>query len=126
MKEEAIKKLETEFEDCKSLSQKGKAVSSAVLDALKEFCKQNEEFSRAVVQTDKPLKDCIESTVKGCGSAVSDIEVYRKAVQFYFPGADIKFSMTIDLGDEGYSNNPVSDEKKSSGLRLSLDELLDF
>lgn len=125
MTEQAINKLDAEFKDCKGLSLKGKAVSSAVLDALKNFCAQNAEFAQAIVQMDKPVKDCIESTVKGCGNAISDIEVYRKAVQFYFPGADVRFAMTIDLGDDGYSNN-VSDESKPSGLQLSLDELLDF
>lgn len=121
MTEQAIKKLDTEFKDCKGLSQKGKAVSSAVLDALKSFCEQNTEFAQAVVQTDKTFKDCVESTVKDCGSSISDLEVYRKAVQFYFAGADVHFVMTLDLGDDGFSNAP---EKKT--LRLSLDDLLDF
>lgn len=131
MTEKAIKKLDTEFKECKSLSQKGKAVSSAVLDALKTFCRQNTEFSQAVVQSDKPIKECIESTVKGCGGSISDIEVYRKAVQFYFPGSDVRFSMTIDLGDEGFSNSAeISDDPElpavpaKKGLSLSLDELL--
>ncbi len=122
MTEQAIKKLETEFKECKSLSQKGKAVGSAVLGALKTFCRQNKEFSQAVVQSNKPIKDCIESTVKGCGGSISDIEVYRKAVQFYFLGSDIKFSMTINLGDGGFSNSVEVPAKK--GLSLSLDELL--
>lgn len=131
MTEQAIKKLDMEFKDCKKLSQKGNAVSSAVLDALKTFCRQNTEFSQAVVQMDKPVKDCIENTVKGCGNAISDIEVYLKAVQFYFPGSNVRFSMIIDLGDNGFSNSaeisnapelPVAPPKK--GLSLSLDELL--
>lgn len=126
MTEQAINKLDTEFKDCKGLSKKGAAVSSAVLNVLKNFCTQNAEFSQAVVQMDKPIKDCIESTVKDCGNVISDIEVYRKAVQFYFPGADIRFAMTIELGDDGYSNDVKSDEQKPSGLHLSLDELLDF
>ena len=132
MTERAIKKLDTEFKECKSLSQKGKAVSSAVLDALKTFCRQNTEFSQAVVQSNKPIQDCIESTVKGCGGSISDIEVYRKAVQFYFPGSNIRFSMTIDLGDNGFSNAPdtadtvheTSKAPAKKGLSLSLDELL--
>ena len=51
MTEQAINKLETESKGCKGLSAKGKAVSSAVLDALKSFCEQNTEFAQAVVQT---------------------------------------------------------------------------
>lgn len=129
MTEQAIKKLDAEFKACKKLSVRGKLVGAAVLDALKTFCRQNTEFAQAVVQTDKNIGDCIESTVKGCGGAISDIEVYRKAVQFYFPGSDIRFSMTIDLGDGGFSNvsaDPVLDNAAPAkkGLSLSLDELL--
>lgn len=125
MTEQAIKKLDTEYKDCNKLSAKGKAVGVAVLEALKTFCGQNKEFSQAVVQSDKTIKDCIESTVKGCGTSISDLEVYRKAVQFYFKGADVKFVMTVDLGDDGFSNTPESEKTPTKrGLSLSLDELL--
>ena len=118
MTEQAIKKLDTEFKDCKGLSQKGKAVSLPVLDALKSFCEQNTEFAQAVVQTDKTFKDCVESTVKGCGNAISDEDVYTKAADFYFSGAKVYCKPVIDLGDDGFSN------KKP--MKLSLDDLLDF
>lgn len=138
MTKQAINKLDEEFKNCKKLSKKGEAVSLAVLDALKTFCRQNVEFSQAVVQSDKTIKDCIEDTVKGSGNAISDIEVYRKAVQFYFPGSDVRFSMTINLGDDGFSNDPGAAVSSSAdpnlsgsdfattkkGLSLSLDELL--
>ena len=101
------------------LSAKAKAISQAVIDALKDFCKQNAEFAQAVEQSDKTIEECLESCVKGVGNSISDIEVYKKAVKFYFPGADIKCVMTLDLGDGGYSNN-------TEQLSLSLDSLLDF
>ncbi len=129
MTEKAISKLEKEYKDCKKLSQKGNAVKEEVLDALKFFCRQNSEFAQAVVQTKAPLKDCIEGTVKDCGNKISDIDVYKAAVRFYFPGADIRVVMTIDLGDSGFSNNvqedttAVSEEKKPNSLHLSLDDL---
>lgn len=124
MKHQAINRLKKEYEDSKSLSQKGKAVRAAVLEVLIKFCEENSEFAQAIVQTpeDKTVNDCIESTVKGVGSSISDIEVYKKAVQFYFPGADIHFDMRIDLGDGGFSN----DGKPENSMRLSLDEFLDF
>ena len=89
-----------------------------------EFCGQNSEFAQAVVQMsiDKSIKDCIESTVAKAGNSISDIEVYKKAVQFYFPGADIHFDMRIDLGDGGFSN----DGNPKNSMKLSLDEFLDF
>lgn len=99
-------------------------MGAAVLAALIEFCEQNSEFAQAVVQMniDKSIKDCIESTVAKAGSSISDIEVYKKAVEFYFPGADIHFDMRIDLGDNGFSN----DSKPQNSMLLSLDEFLDF
>lgn len=132
MTEKAINKLDKEYEDCKKLSQKGDAVKKCVLDTLKVFCKQNGEFAQAVVQSSKPLKECVEYTVKDSGNSIPDIDVYKRAVQFYFPGADIHVVMTIDLGDGGFSNAapaapnsaeaPTPEEKKTS-LSLTLDDL---
>lgn len=120
MKEHAIARLNKEYSECKGLSRKGKEVGAAVLAALTEFCGQNGEFAQAVVQMniDKSIKDCIESTVANVGTSITDIEVYKRAVQFYFPGADIHFDMRIDLGDGGFSND--------SKIALSLDEFIDF
>ena len=130
MTEKAINKLDKEYEDCEKLSQKGKAVKKYVLDTLKVFCKQNGEFAQAVVQSSKPLKECIEYTVKGSGNGIPDIDVYKRAVQFYFPGADIHVVMTIDLGDGGFSNvaptAPNSAENlvpEKTNLCLTLDDL---
>lgn len=104
------------------LSKKGNAVADAVIRALSDFCRQNAEFRQAVEQGGE-LKDCIESTVKGVGSSVSDLEVYRRAVQFFFPGAEIRMTMTLDLGDDGFSNTAESAKK---AVTLDLDSLLDF
>ncbi len=120
-------KMEKEFNSAK-LSREGKAVSKAVISALTEFAQQNKEFAQAIEQGGK-VNDCIESTVKGVGNSIPDIEVYRKAVQFYFPGAKVNFAMTIDLGDEGFSNaETVAEDKpeKQTSLNISLDSLLDF
>ena len=120
-------KLAAELKAAK-LSSKGKAVSKAVVAALEDFCRQNSEFEQAVMQGGK-VGDCIESTVKGVGSSVSDLEVYKRAVEFYFPGAKVHMTLTLDLGDGGFSNKPedkpitVSTNNK---VELSLDDLLDF
>ncbi len=126
MIEQAIKKLNKEYADCKKLSRCGEVVAESVKNTLIEFCRQNEEFAQAVVQNDKPLKDCIEATVKGAtGKGISDIEVYRRAAAFYFEGAEIHFTMTIDLGDGGFSNHaPAPEEPAKKGLKISLDDLL--
>lgn len=117
----AVEKLNFEHKKCKGLSQKGNAVKEYVFEALTTFCQQNEEFSQAVFNKQESLKECIEQTVKSCGSSISDIDVYKKAVSFYFLGATVHFEMKIDLGDGGYSN--LKPEGKS--LTVSLDELFD-
>lgn len=113
----AAEKLDAELKGAK-LSQKGQAVSSAVVQALKDFCAQNSEFERAVLDGGLVGK-CIEKTVNGAGSSISDLEVYKKAVSYYFPGATVNMTLTIDLGDDGYSND-------GGKIGLDLDGLLDF
>jgi len=123
----AIEKIKAEFKEAK-LTNKGKAVGPSVLDALISFCEQNSEFAQAVTQNDKTVGECIENTVKGSGSSISDIEVYRKAVEFYFSGATVRFNMVIDLGDGGFSNSPATHAEgkptQVTSLQLSLDDLL--
>ena len=122
-------KLESELKG-KKLTQKAGAVKSAVLKQLCSFAEQNKEFAQAIEQSDKTFDECLESTVNGCGIAPSDLEVYKKAVGFYFPGADIKCTMVIDLGDGGFSNEEVSsvptEEHQSGKMELEFDSLLDF
>ena len=127
MLNKALEKLDAGLKAAK-LSQHGQAVSAHVVEALKEFCKQNGEFAQAVAQSDKTVADCVESTVKDAGNYLSDIEVYSRAAGFWFEGAKVRFTMTIDLGDGGFSNVPADDARPEppakKGLSLSLDELL--
>lgn len=116
----AAEKIRSELSGAK-LSAKGKAVAPFVAEALATFCDQNAEFAQAVEQSGKTAAECVKSTVKGCGGSISDIEVYRKAAQFYFEGATVHFNMNIDLGDNGFSNTSAPAQ---SALSLSLDDLL--
>ncbi|MCL2248658.1 MAG: PcfK-like family protein [Oscillospiraceae bacterium] len=93
--DQAIQKLEEELKNVKG-DQKVNAVKSHVAENLTYFSKQDAEFAQAIVQSEKTLGDCCAEIMKGCGNAISDLEVYRKAVQFYFPGSDIKMHMTIN------------------------------
>lgn len=120
--EKTVNKLEREFKKAK-FNKYGSVVGKSVLNTLKDFCRQNEEFAQGVLQSDKTIQQCVEHTVKGVKQAISDIDVYRNAVEFYFPGATIRFSMTIDLGDGGFS---TSDYEQPDNIGLSLDSLLDF
>lgn len=110
---EAIKKLNND-------KYKGSyvMVTDAVRDALKTFCEQDEEFAQAVVQSDKGLGECIETVLKGHGSCISDLEVYRKAVEFYFPGATVKMQLKVQV-------NPYEEETRTSSvIELDLDDLI--
>lgn len=103
-----------------------KAVQSAVEKALADFCGQNAEFEQAVLQGGS-FADCLKACVKGVKGSISDLEVYRRAVEFYFPTAEVRMAMTLDLGDSGFSGE--TEDKPiimSSKVELSLDDLLDF
>lgn len=76
---------------------KEKVMLSAVKSALISFCKQESEFAQAILESKKSLKECMTAVAKDSGNALSDLEAYRRAVQFYFPGANIEFKMVIDL-----------------------------
>ena len=72
------------------------AMKASVCEALESFCNQDAEFAQAVAQG-KPFADCMAAVAKGCGNSISDLEAYRRAVQFYFAGAEVQFQMSVVL-----------------------------
>lgn len=119
---EAVQKLQSE--KSKVTGAKEKAMSGAVFAALKDFCLQDTEFAQAVAQGGS-FADCMKAVAKGVGQSISDLEAYKKAVAFYFPGAKIHMTMTIDLiGDAAHAPEPDPVEQKSSALILSLEDFL--
>lgn len=104
--------------------QKQKAIGSAVAEALTSFCEQESEFEQAIEQSGKTFQECLNEVVSGCGSCLSDIEAYRRAVKFYFSTATVSFRMEIDLCS---TEKPITmTENKKDTLSISLDDLLDF
>ena len=100
-------------------------VAEPVAKALHGFCRQSEEFARAITETDRTFQECLETIIKGIGQAISDIDVYQRAVEFYFPGAKIEFKMTIRMSEyETEESEPVHKPKKK--IDLSLDSLIDW
>lgn len=89
---------------------KEKAMMAEIRSALISFCKQESEFAQAILESKRSFKECMTAVAKDCGNSISDLEAYRRAVQFYFPGADIEFKMTIDLcaSVKGKEKEPVS------------------
>lgn len=105
-----------------------RAVAAETAKALMQFCEQEQEFLQAIEQSEKSFQQCLDSIVKNVRS-MSDIEVYTKAVKFYFSTAVVHFHMTVDLsGDNGYTAPPITMKryKSQNSLSVSLDELLDF
>lgn len=99
MTDMAIAKLDKELKQMKGSKNQDWKISvmmEAVHDALVEFCRQTEEFAQAVVQGGS-FAECMAAVTKWVGSSISDLDAYRRAVQFYFPGADIRVKMTVNL-----------------------------
>ena len=79
------------------LDRYGEAMKGSVHDALLEFCRQDGEFAQAVAQGGS-FKECMEAVGKCVkGNSISDAEAWGAAVRFYFPGAEIRVKMEIDL-----------------------------
>lgn len=78
----------------------GNAVHTYVANVLRDFCGQDERFAEVVYKTKRTLSDCCIEIMKGCGSHISDIEVYRRATKMYFPNSEIEGVMKIIITGE--------------------------
>lgn len=78
----------------------GEAVKTFVASTLTNFCGQSERFAKVVFETKATLSDCCAEIMKKCGDHISDIDVYRGAVRYYFPNAEVQFTMTIDASGD--------------------------
>ena len=110
--EQAERRLKEEYKDVTGY--KESAMKSAVRDALLEFCCQNEEFAQAVAQGGSS-QDCMKAVAQGVGNSISDLEAYRRAASFYFDGAKVQFSMTIQL-------EPAETGPDRKGILLDLSD----
>ena len=108
--DEAKERLEREYGQVKG--QKETVMREAVRDALLEFCRQNGEFAQAVAQGGS-FPDCMAAVAKGVGQSLSDLEAYRRAVSFYFDGAQVDVAMTIRL-------EPADTERDRDSIVLDL------
>jgi hypothetical protein len=72
-------------------------VHKRTADTLIKFCKQSAAFAEVVARTPRTLSDCCTKMVEGVGrtEGISDIDAFKKAVQFYFPNSDVLFHMQI-------------------------------
>lgn len=95
----------------KRLDKYGEAMKTAVHGALLNFIAQDEEFAQAVAQGGS-FEDAMKAVGKAVhNGAISDMEAYGTAVRFFFPGAEIKVSMTIDLIGKAAGEPEQAEEK---------------
>ena len=117
MFESARQKLELELKTG-SFDKYADVMKKDTCEALLIFCKQDEEFAQAVVEGGS-FEDCMKAVAKDCRNGISDLEAYRRAVQFYFVGKKVKFIMHIEDDSSEQETANVSTPKKS-GIVLDL------
>ncbi len=87
---------------------KEKAVSKFAAETLTHFCEESAQFAEVVYKTRRTLSDCCAEVMKGTGNYVSDIDVYRGIVRAYFPNADVKFLMNIEINGAAPSEEEMA------------------
>jgi len=122
--EQAKRKLEAEQASGK-YDRYASAMKEAVCEALDGFCRQDGEFAQAVVQGGT-FEDCMKAVAKNCGSSISDLEAFRRAVQFYFPGADVRFQMSVNLCASVEAEEPTEEPEQPPKAERKILDLEDF
>ena len=111
---QAKQKLDDEVKNFEG-SNYANVIYKDVAATLKNFC-DDERFAAAIIESNKTLSDCCKTSISDfSGSGISDLEVYKRAAEFYFPTATVQFKMEICL------NGP---EESQSGKIVSLLDLL--
>lgn len=87
---------------------KEKAISKFAAETLAHFCEESAQFAEVVYKTRRTLSDCCAEVMKGTGNYVSDIDVYRGIVRAYFPNADVKFLMNIEINGAAPSDEEMA------------------
>jgi len=104
-------------------------MKNRICEKLTLFCKQDQEFAQAVVQGGT-FEDCMRAVAKAAKAygepGIPDEDAMRQAVQFYFPGADVKFHMTVNLCANVENEEPEQTEQiPEYGIKvLDLEDFL--
>ena len=103
-------KIQKELDETqKKGSQKVKTIVCHVAEKLIKFA-ENKTFGLAIQASELTLADCCKEILKGVNNHISDIEVYKRAAKFYFPSAEVEFTMNIVVveGDKKNNNQKIS------------------
>lgn len=114
----AAEKIANELKSFKG-DRYGSAVKEFVASTLTNFCAQSERFAQVVYETEATLSDCCAKIMYKCGTHISDIDVYRGAVRYYFPNAEIIFSMTIDASGTAPTRDEMAKPEKKAAPELN-------
>ena len=116
-----------------------------VARALASFIEDPEFADAVVAKGDTGFSECLEAVTKGIGRSISDIEFYRRAANFYFPGCGVRFKMEIDLTAGANGRNDLlpggeavtakdaelldlqstGNDEKAKKISIDLDDLFD-
>ncbi|MGN1410256.1 MAG: hypothetical protein ACI4XJ_08775 [Eubacteriales bacterium] len=109
-REKAEQKLKDESKPGLIKGQIQKVIAMPIKDALETFINQSNEFAQAVAQSGCTFAECLDAVAKDVKTSISDIEAYRRAVGFYFPGAKVEMSLTIRMSEyeTGAEKNDVT------------------
>lgn len=105
----AVNKIAEELKTFKG-DRYGEAVKRHVASTIVHFCEQEPRFAEVVYKTKRTLSDCCAEIMQGCGTSISDIDVYRGAVKNYFPNAEVVFTMTISIDGDAPSEDEMNRE----------------
>ena len=115
---DAVRKLKEE--NVKQLRNKRDFIVPFLRTALSSFAEQSEDFAAAVMGADKSLEGCVNAlkVPQGDRVSLSDFDVYRMAAQYFFPEADVEYSMKISM--------PAKKQTPAKVLTLTMEQLLNL
>ena len=113
---EAKEKLAREHKAAR-YDQYARIMKDGVKKTLVQFCEQSEVFAEKVAHG-KSFEECMKAVAKNCGTGLSDVDAYKRAVNFYMPGAKIKAHLEIITGETAMPEReqPAAEPVQQDGI----------
>ena len=100
--------------------QYARIMKDSVKQTLVQFCEQSEVFAEKVAHG-KSFEECMKAVAKNCGNGLSDVDAYKRAVNFYMPGAKIRVHMEIITGEA-----PAPEREQPAAKPVQQDGIIDL
>ena len=117
---DAVRKLQEADLKGSKLNDMQRYLAPYVAKHCAQFCEQSESFAKAVMEEKKTLVGCLQALQlpgRGMGYC-SDFDVYRMAAQYFFPEADVEWTMKISVPSNSYTCTNL--------IELKMEDLFDF